>query len=96
MAISGNYRKLLTLPQQIMFEKILRIGPDALATANTKSPQSDIKTLSDLTTEMIRAQNENTYKERNMQEIDQILANVYQDDILNSEEVILMTWEQIT
>ena len=71
-----------------MFEKILRIGPDALATEGGPK-SSDIKELSDLTTEMIRAQNENTYKERTMQEIDQILSDVYDDDILNEKMVSL-------
>ena len=36
---------------------------------------------------MIRAQNENTYQERSMAEIDQILSDVYDDDILNSKMV---------
>ena len=36
---------------------------------------------------MIRAQNENTYQERSMQEIDQILSDVYDDDILNAKMV---------
>ena len=36
---------------------------------------------------MIRAQNENTYQERTMQEIDQILSDVYDDDILNEKMV---------
>jgi hypothetical protein len=84
LAVTIDYRTILTPPQQIMFEKILRIGPDALATEGGPK-SSDIKELSDLTTEMIRAQNENTYKERTMQEIDQILSDVYDDDILNEK-----------
>ena len=59
---------------------------DALATEGGPK-SSDIKELSDLTTEMIRAQNENTYQERTMQEIDQILSDVYDDDILNEKMV---------
>ena len=63
-------------------------GPDALATEGGPK-SSDIKQLSDLTTEMIRAQNENTYKERSMQEIDQILSHVYDDDVLGTQLVSL-------